>query len=84
MTVNVIQKTFTMSKSTKKDMEDMLTLARLEEVKITESSILSWALRVLKDSIVEMKNNGINIKPMFLEGQSFKNHKPKKNKYLED
>ena len=84
MPPTVSQKVITMSDATRKNLSDLVTMAKLEEIKITDSSMIAWALKTLRDSVIEMKNSGLNLKPIFLDGQSFRNHKSKKNKFLED
>jgi len=84
MPANVTQKIITMSDASRKNLGDLVTMAKLEEIKITDSSMIAWAIKTLRDSIIEMKNSGLNLKPVFLDGQSFRNRKQKKNKFMED
>mgnify|MGYP003395668450 CR=1 FL=1 len=84
MPANVTQKVITMSDATRKNLADISTMAKLEGVKITDSSMIAWALKTLRDSVIEMKTGGLNLKPIFLDGQSFRNKKQKKNKFMED
>jgi len=84
MPANVTQKIITMSDASRKNLGDLVTMAKLEDIKITDSSMIAWAIKTLRDSIIEMKNGGFNLKPIFLDGQSFRNKKPKKNKFMED
>ncbi len=80
----VSQKVISISDNTRKDLSDISTLAKLEEIKLHDSTIIAWGLKTLRDSIIEMKNNGIKLKPIFLDATKLKNHKTKKNKFMED
>lgn len=80
----VSQKVISISDDTRKHLSDISTLAKLEEIKLPDSTIIAWSLKTLRDSIIEMKNNGLKLKPIFEDGMKLKNHKTKKNKFLED
>ncbi len=84
MPANVTQKIITMSDASRKNLGDLVTMAELEGIKITDSSMIAWAIKTLRDSIIEMKNSKLNLKPIFLDGQSFRNKKQKRNKFMED
>lgn len=84
MPANVTQKIITMSDASRKNLGDLVTMAELEGIKITHSSMIAWAIKTLRDSIIEMKNSKLNLKPIFLDGQSFRNKKQKRNKFMED
>lgn len=84
MNVQVLQKTITMSPETKRNLDDMMALAKLEGVELPESAMFGWALDTLKSSLVDMKNNGLKLKPIFIDAIKFRKRKLKKNKYLED
>lgn len=84
MPPGVSQKVISISDDTRKDLSDIATLAKLEDIKLHDSTIIAWGLKTLRDSIIEMKNSGLKLKPIFQDATKLKNHKLKKNKYMED
>lgn len=84
MPPNVSQKVISISDDTRRYLSDMRTLAKLEDVVLSDSSLFAWGIKTLRDSIIEMKSSKINLALIFRDAEKFKNHKSKKNRYLED